>query len=512
MEAFQELISNIPDARALLVPNNTLATSTLNSLENLVDDCNEYIITQGFTEEQIWAQISLITPKILQKIKEAPQVPEQNEPESDISEIEESDLSDNQDSRLPDDHHSDSSDHGDSSHQSSSLSDTENNNNLPNIESDESDLNEQKDFFDPDEMNRFADEGEMEFGDPGMKLSEESEDEEELQADPKYEGFFNDEEPSEEEPEKLFSYIDDKEMERLEEKMISDKPWQLKGEISSKNRPKDSLLNEVLDFDLARKAQPQTQTKEVTDEIEEIIKQRIQDMLFDDVQPKRSLEKPQTKTAAEDFLDYEKSKKSLAELYEDDFKKQVLHLPVNTETERAKKEITVVFKKLCYNLDLISALNPVPKPVVQDLEIKNSKTPALVLEEVLPYATSTQALLKPEQVFDTKNTVLKAPEELTKSDKNTARKRHKSTMRTRKKERIIKLMNKIAQDPKAQKFEYRKMLKEDKARKELITRKKQPNTKFTRSSEFFKNFQKLNNELSEKKKVKEVPLSKKIKL
>ena len=503
MEAFHELISNIPDARALLVPNNTLGTVSLSSLEALIDDCSEYIMVQGYTEEQIWAQISSITPKLLQKIQETPNLPARSNSNSDLSDLQDSDAISESDSGSvahPDSHsplpdHQIKSDHS------------------------QSDSNEpQKDFFDEDEMRRFADEGQLEFDDPGIKISEESEseDEEEEEVDKKkgvkYEGFFNDEEISEEEPEKLFSYIDEREIERLEEKMIGDKPWQLKGEVNSKSRPRDSLLNEDLDFDLGRKAQPQTQTKEVTDEIEEIIKQRILDMMFDDVQPKRPIDSAQTKTATEDFMDYEKSKKSLAELYEEDFKKQVLHIPVNTELERAKKEITVVFKKLCYNLDLISALHPVPKPIVQDLEIKSSKTPALVLEEVLPYATSTQALVQAEQVFAKKDSVLKAPEELNKSDKNTARKRHKSTMRTRKKERIIKLMNKIAQDPKAQKFEYRKMLKADKAQKELITRKKQPKTKFTRSSEFFKNFQKLNTELKTEKKVKEMPLSKKVKL
>jgi U3 small nucleolar RNA-associated protein MPP10 len=252
----------------------------------------------------------------------------------------------------------------------------------------------------------------------------------------------------------------------------------------------------------------------VTDEIEEIIKQRVLDMLYDDVRPKKPLEPVKTRTAAEDFMDYEKSKKSLAELYEEDFKKEVLHIPVNTETERAKKEITVVFKKLCYNLDLLSSLHPVPRPVVQNLQVKNSQVPALVLEEVLPHAISQKELATPEQVFDKKKAELKSEEELTKTDKNAARKRHKNTLRTRKKERILKAMNKIAQDPKAQKFEYRRMIKEEKARKELIDRKKQTKTKFTRSSEFFKNFQQLSQEINEKekKKDKEMPLSKKIKL
>jgi U3 small nucleolar RNA-associated protein MPP10 len=238
------------------------------------------------------------------------------------------------------------------------------------------------------------------------------------------------------------------------------------------------------------------------------------------VKPKRAFDPVKTKTTAEDFMDYEKSKKSLAELYEEDFKKDVLHIPVNTETERAKKEITVVFKKLCYNLDLISSLHPVPRPVVQTLSIKSASVPALVLEEVLPHAVSMKDTLNPVELFDPKQASLKAEDEYTKSERNTIRKRHKSTLRTRKKERILKIMNKLAQDPKAQKFEYRKMLREEKAKKELIERKKQSRTKFTRSSEFFKNFDELKKEIKEKgnekekgKKIERLDvLSKKVKL
>lgn len=42
----------------------------------------------------------------------------------------------------------------------------------------------------------------------------------------------------------------EKKIKRLEEQTISEKPWQLKGEISSENRPQNSLLEKVLDFDL----------------------------------------------------------------------------------------------------------------------------------------------------------------------------------------------------------------------------------------------------------------------
>lgn len=515
MESFKELIGTIPDATYLLTPSSSLAGKSLKTLETLTESFQEYILTKNFDEEQIWGQISLLSKKIAKQLEEEDQLvkakalEKNNEDDEDIS-VDSSQGSQDNESDLE----------KDSEDEEDEIADEE-----PQEVQEDQEVEEDKeaqahDFFNPEEMVRFADEGDMEKDDPGFSGSDEESDSqsEKEEVKEKYQDFYKDpeEHSSEEEQEKMFSLVDEDEMERLEEKLVNQKPWQMKGEINSKSRPKNSLLDEELDFEIARNPAPQTQTKEVTDEIENIIKQRILDMLYDDVKPKRPVEKIEAKTAAEDFMDYEKSKKSLAELYEEDFKKQVLHIPVNTETERAKKEVTIIFRKLCYNLDLMSSLHPVAKPVLKDLEIKSASVPALVLEEQLPFGKSSEGLKTPNEVFDPKSAVLKSKEEHTKSDKNTIRKRHKSTLRTRRKERIMKIMNKMAQDPKSQKFEYRRLVKEEKARKELLERKKQPKTKFTRSSEFFKNFQELSKELKTEKKKKndnsEPKPSKKIKL
>jgi U3 small nucleolar RNA-associated protein MPP10 len=371
------------------------------------------------------------------------------------------------------------------------------------------------DFFKLDDLEQFVREGEMEKEDPAFDESELEDDQESQEQNAKFDDFFVNpkEQESEEEQEKIFTKGGmDEYMDMLEDKMVGDKPWQLKGEVQSKGRPVNSLLDSYLDFEVAANPAPLTQTPVVTNEIEDIIKQRILDMNFDDVLPRVVATESRAKTSAEDFMDYEKSKKSLAELYEEDYKKQVLHLPVNTEKEKAKKEATALFRKLCYNLDLLSNLQPTPKPKVVDMEIKSSNVPALVLEEKLPFSVSLEQTKTTREVFDPKETSLKADEELTKSDRNTIRKRHKSALRTRKKEKMRKLIDKMARDPRNGKFEFRKMMKEEKAKKELLERKKTPNSKFSRSSEFFKNFQKLNKEMKSEKEKLEKKSNKKVKV
>lgn len=53
--------------------------------------------------------------------------------------------------------------------------------------------------------------------------------------------------------------------------MIGDKNWQMLGEAGAKLRPINSLLEEVLDFNIASKLPP-TITQEKTNSIESVIK------------------------------------------------------------------------------------------------------------------------------------------------------------------------------------------------------------------------------------------------
>lgn len=71
----------------------------------------------------------------------------------------------------------------------------------------------------------------------------------------------------------------------LEDKNLGEKPWQLKGEIAAKARPENSLLQEHLDFDVSAKPSSE-KTEEDNQTIETLIKQRIKDKFFNDVERK----------------------------------------------------------------------------------------------------------------------------------------------------------------------------------------------------------------------------------
>ena len=62
---------------------------------------------------------------------------------------------------------------------------------------------------------------------------------------------------------------------------MNPKSWQMTGGATAVERPLNSLLDVHLDFNAATKLPP-TITKEVTNKIEDLIKQRVLDELFDD--------------------------------------------------------------------------------------------------------------------------------------------------------------------------------------------------------------------------------------
>lgn len=104
-------------------------------------------------------------------------------------------------------------------------------------------------------------------------------------------------------------------------KNVEDKPWQLKGEITAKTRPQDSLLQEYLEYDHTNKQAPIIDAN-FTERLEKLIKQRIKDKAFDDVERKIKPVEMQYQYKKQVVLDQEKSKVGLGDIYEQEYLKQ----------------------------------------------------------------------------------------------------------------------------------------------------------------------------------------------
>ncbi|KFV46171.1 U3 small nucleolar ribonucleoprotein MPP10, partial [Gavia stellata] len=234
-----------------------------------------------------------------------------------------------------------------------------------------------------------------------------------------------------------------KRIKSLEEKLLEEKPWQLKGEVTGQKRPENSLLEETVLFDHAVRMAPVI-TEETTFQLEDIIKQRILDEAWDDVVPKEKPKEEAFEYKKRITLDHEKSKLSLAEIYEQEYMK--LHQQKTEEEENPEhKEIQEMMDSLFLKLDALCNFHFTPKPPVPEVKIV-SNLPAISMEEVAPVAVSDAALLAPEEIKE-KNKAgdVKTDAEKTPTDKKRERRKKKlrKRMKLREKEKRQKLLEKM---------------------------------------------------------------------
>ncbi|XP_059366494.1 U3 small nucleolar ribonucleoprotein protein MPP10-like [Carassius carassius] len=241
-----------------------------------------------------------------------------------------------------------------------------------------------------------------------------------------------------------------KKIEELENAALSEKPWQLTGEVSAQTRPENSMLEEDIVFDQASRMAPAI-TEETTLQLEDIIKQRIKDQVWDDVVRKEKPKEEVFEYKKRLTLDHEKSKLSLAEVYEQEYIKQTQEKKEEEENP-AHVEIQKLLDTLFLKLDALSNFHFTPKPHIPEVKVV-SNLPSITMEEVAPVNASDATLLAPEEIKE-KN---KAGDILGDTEKTTTDKK-----RERRKKKKLKHL-KIKEREKRQKL--KEVMKGDKNKK-----------------------------------------------
>ena len=184
-----------------------------------------------------------------------------------------------------------------------------------------------------------------------------------------------------------------KKIEQIEDEMMNPKGWEMAGEATAKERPINSLLEVHLDFNAATKLPP-TITKETTNILEALIKQRVLDELFDD--PVLKMEGKRRKLNDEVEMDFTKNKQGLGDMYAEDLTKRLASINPEVFLEQElsgpngalKREIEDLSKDLFQSLDVLSNFHYTPRAPKAESTIQSQNVPAMMLEDALPINVS----------------------------------------------------------------------------------------------------------------------------
>lgn len=270
-------------------------------------------------------------------------------------------------------------------------------------------------------------------------------------------------------------------IEDLESNMLGKKSWELQGEVQAKHRPVGSLLETNLDFKVTARPAP-IASAEVSSKIEKLIQIRVASDLFDD--PKRAVIKKKESNPIE--LQFEKSSKGLAELYEEDFNKVVgdtkeKKTPDKIEIEEMMEDLFVMFTSLTSST-FVSERVKSEMNIIKDVK-------AIDIQDVSKFIKSDKGLNKEFESTIGEFNPLKA-ETVTKEDmtKEESKKKHRQIKRKVHKKiyqkELKRKMNSLAKELDS-KFEVRLSMKQSKDKQEKSNIKSNE----LKSSKFFGDLQ-----------------------
>lgn len=284
-------------------------------------------------------------------------------------------------------------------------------------------------------------------------------------------------------------------IENLESTMLGKKSWELQGEVQAKQRPVGSLLETNLDFKVTARPAP-IASAEVSSKIEKLIQIRVASDLFDD--PKRAVIKKKESNPIE--LQFEKSSKGLAELYEEDFNKVVgdtkeKKTPEKIEIEEMMEDLFVMFTSLTSST-FVSERVKSEMNIIKDVK-------AIDIQDVSKFVKSDKGLNKDFEKTIGDFNPLKA-ETITREDmtKEESKKKHRQIKRKVHKKiyqkELKRKMNSLAKELDS-KFEVRLSMKQSKDKHEKSNIKSNE----LKSSKFFGDLQtkKLKSEKPEAKPI-----------
>lgn len=291
----------------------------------------------------------------------------------------------------------------------------------------------------------------------------------------------------------------------MEDELIAKKSWQLSGETRSGARPSNALLEEDLEFDANAKMAPAI-TQDYTQRIEEMIKFRILERAFDDPVRKLAVDvekrkQEREKAKQEIELDDKKSKKSLGEIYEEEWKKKQSELNPEefTELDLNYSKCSELFKEVCVRLDALCNLVAAPQRRTKDeifkpdeITSKNGEKKAvstISIEEKIPFHVSDATRLAPEEIYErTAPALKKSKEEMLQGDRKKERKTRKAAKKRKNDEIEKKLAAREKENPMDMSKE-RAIKKIKQAGEKNVTfvntNNNSENTKYSSSSQFF---------------------------